>query len=393
MALQGTLKDFGIGDILQLIGQQQKTGILLLKSKEQEVQVFFREGSIIKTESITRKKKDLIGNMLVRADIITEQQLLAALETQKRTLKRIGDVLVSTGALSAERFKKMMQLQVTETLYGLFSWKAGTYEFKQEPVDADSEIQPLRAESVLMEGFRMVDEWPLIRKKIPHDEFTFERAKELPAATAPKDEDDGFDASFDDAFSEEKKDENKGEFKSIGSAERRVYELVAPGRNVRKLIDLSCLGEFETTKALLNLVNLEYLRQVQPAGRVHVPGEASLLVRVGGVVIRGAVTALVLATLAFVGSRMKVDTWDLGAGPASSYSDPAAQRLMSVSQRSRISAALEVFLVEKGALPEKLDTLVEAGLLKRDDLRYPWRDEYYYRRVSDRQFILLPPLR
>ncbi len=148
MALQGTLKDFGIGDILQLIGQQQKTGILLLKSKEQEVQVFFREGSIIKTESITRKKKDLIGNMLVRADIITEQQLLTALETQKRTLKRIGDVLVSTGALSSERFKKMMQLQVTETLYGLFSWKAGTYEFKQEPVEADSEIQPLRAESV-----------------------------------------------------------------------------------------------------------------------------------------------------------------------------------------------------------------------------------------------------
>ena len=32
MALSGTLKDFGIADILQLIGHQTKTGRLTLKS-------------------------------------------------------------------------------------------------------------------------------------------------------------------------------------------------------------------------------------------------------------------------------------------------------------------------------------------------------------------------
>jgi len=47
MALQGTLKDFGIADILQLIGQQQKTGTLHLKSKDQDVQVGFKDGSIV----------------------------------------------------------------------------------------------------------------------------------------------------------------------------------------------------------------------------------------------------------------------------------------------------------------------------------------------------------
>ena len=67
MALQGTLKDFGIADILQLIGQQQKTGTLHLRNKDQEVHVGFKDGSIVKAESATRKKKDLIGSMLVRA--------------------------------------------------------------------------------------------------------------------------------------------------------------------------------------------------------------------------------------------------------------------------------------------------------------------------------------
>jgi hypothetical protein len=394
MALTGTLKDFGIADILQLIGQQQKTGVLYLKSKEQEVQVYFRDGNIVRAESVTRKKKDLIGNMLVRAELITEQQLESALETQRRTLKRLGDVLTGTGTISAQKLKQLMQLQVTETLYGLFLWKAGTYEFKQEDVQHDSEsITPLRAESVLMEGFRMVDEWPHVRKKISHEAMTFERLKELPAPkNKPKEEDD-FDASFDDAFSEEKKDENKGEFKSIGSAERRVYELIAPGRTVRKLVDLSCLGEFETCKALANLLNLEYIRGFQPTVLAASSGGADLLVRVGGMVARAAVTVMVLAALGFVGSRLQPDTWDLGDDSASSFADPAAQRLLARAQQARIEAALEVFRLEKGALPERLEALVEVGLLHREDLRYPWRDDYYYRRTSDRQFILLSPLR
>ncbi|MFY0575286.1 DUF4388 domain-containing protein [Cystobacter fuscus] len=397
MALTGTLKDFGIADILQLIGQQQKTGVLYLKSKDQDVQVFIRDGNIVRAESVTRKKKDLLGNMLVSAELITPQQLESALEIQKRTLKRLGDVLTSTGAISAEKLKQMMRLQVTESLYGLFSWKAGDYEFKQEEsvqVDAD-DLAPLRAESVLMEGFRMVDEWPHLRKKLSNEATTFEKIKELPPQKAQEKEDD-FDASFDDAFSEEKKDENKGEFKSIGSTERRVYGLIGPGRDVRKLVDLSCLGEFETWKALVNLLNLDYIRALPPSGLSSLSSSArggDLLVRLGGMVARAAVTLLVIAALGFVASRLRPDTWDLQGASASSYSDPAAQRLVSRAQQVRIEAALEVFRLEKGNLPERLDSLVEVGLLRNEDLRYPWRDDYYYRRTSDRQFILLPPLR
>ncbi|HEX8535867.1 MAG TPA: DUF4388 domain-containing protein [Cystobacter sp.] len=397
MALSGTLKDFGIADILQLIGQQQKTGVLYLKSKDQDVQVFIRDGNIVRAESVTRKKKDLLGNMLVSAELITPQQLESALEIQKRTLKRLGDVLTSTGAISAEKLKQMMRLQVTESLYGLFSWKAGDYEFKQEEsvqIDPD-DLAPLRAESVLMEGFRMVDEWPHLRKKLSNEATTFEKLKELPAQKAQEKEDD-FDASFDDAFSEEKKDENKGEFKSIGSTERRVYSLIGPGRDVRKLVDLSCLGEFETWKALVNLLNLDYIRALPPSGLSSLSSSArggDLLVRLGGVLARAAVTLLVIAALGFVASRLRPDTWDLQGASASSYSDPAAQRLVSRAQQVRIEAALEVFRLEKGNLPERLDSLVEVGLLRNEDLRYPWRDDYYYRRTSDRQFILLPPLR
>jgi hypothetical protein len=389
MALQGTLKDFGIADILQLIGQQQKTGQLYLANKEQEVNIFFKDGNIVRVESVTRKKKDLIGNMLVQAELITEGQLEEALETQRRTLKRLGDVLVSSGALTGDRFKKMMQLQATETIFRLFSWDNGTYEFKAEPVESDTEaITPLRAESVLMEGFRMVDEWPVIRRKINRLDMTFETLKPLPP---PVNKEEDLDAAFDDAFAEKKKDENKGEFKSVGDSERAVYEKIAPGRDVRKLIDISLLGEFETCKALLNLINLEYIRPLSADGRPASTERNSILQTVGRGVGNVGVSMATLAAILFVAVQLS-GVISLASSPASSFADPAGQRFISRAQIKRIEAALEVFRLEKGEVPEKLDALVQAGLLKPEELRYPWREQYYYRRLAAREFVLLPPL-
>jgi Domain of unknown function (DUF4388) len=389
MALQGTLKDFGIADILQLIGQQQKTGQLYLANKEQEVNIFFKDGNIVRVESVTRKKKDLIGNMLVQAELITEAQLEEALETQRRTLKRLGDVLVSSGALTADRFKMMMQLQATETIYRLFSWDNGTYEFKAEPVESDTEaIKPLRAESVLMEGFRMVDEWPVIRRKINRLDMTFETLKPLPP---PVHKEEDLDAAFDDAFAEKKKDENKGEFKSVGDSERAVYEKITPGRDVRKLIDVSLLGEFETCKALLNLINLEYIRPLSGDGRASNTERNGVLVKVGRGVGNIGASMATLAAILFIAVQLS-GALSLASSPASSFADPAGQRFISRAQIKRIEAALEVFRLEKGEVPEKLDALVQAGLLKPEELRYPWREQYYYRRLAAREFVLLPPL-
>jgi hypothetical protein len=399
MALQGTLKDFGIADILQLIGQQQKTGVLHLKSREQEINIGFKDGSIVKAESTTRKKKDLIGNMLVRAEIISETQLQLALETQQRTLRRLGDVLVSMRMIDAKRFKQMVQLQTSETLYKLFSWKAGTYAFEQGDVEYDAEvITPLRAESVLMEGFRMVDEWPVIKKTITSYQMSFDKLKELPPPVVAAPASDDFDEALEGLGGGGH--ESGSEFRTLGEGERKVFGLIAPHRDVMKLIDLSWLGEFETCKSLLNLVNRGYLKSIQARGDSEEVGAGPAVAGVGralGVLARVAVTMLVLASLAWVGSRMDLDAFTLSSSPASSFADPAAQRFIARAQLSRIQGALDVYRLERGGLPDRLDVLVEAGLLGREDLHYPWREDYYYRRGkpggSEGDFVLLSPLR
>src|SRR5947209_11560341 len=180
MALSGTLKDFGIADILQLIGHQTKTGTLVLKSGNDEVDVLFVDGTVVFATQKARNKADLLGSLLLRAELISEEKLEEALTEQQRSLKRLGDVFVQQNYVDAEKLSQVMRLQTTETLYKLFRWKSGTYEFSQQDVDAaKSGFEPIRAESILLEGFRRMDEWPAVRKKIPWGNATFQKLKSL----------------------------------------------------------------------------------------------------------------------------------------------------------------------------------------------------------------------
>jgi hypothetical protein len=154
MALKGTLKDFGIADIFQLISHQSKTGVLHLHSKNKEVRISFVNGDVVRAESTTRKKRDLLGAMLVRAEAISEAQLEQALEIQKRTLKRLGHILIERGFLKKEELKQFTHLQTTETVYKLFNWETGTYAFETEDVsyDKDDPEEDHLVRDVLQEG-------------------------------------------------------------------------------------------------------------------------------------------------------------------------------------------------------------------------------------------------
>ncbi len=385
MALTGTLRDFGIAEILQLIGQQAKSGVLHLKSRDDVIHIAMAEGNLVSAESLSRKARDRLGSMLVRAEIITKEDLDRALEVQKRTLRRLGDVLVELELVTKEDLSETTALQTTETVYRLFHWKSGTYEFEPGDVDWDREtVTPLRAESVLMEGFRQVDEWPLIRKRIPSTAMTFERLRALEhGRKARRTKGDG-----------EPSPGRTGEMGSVGANEARVYALVSPGRMVEKIVDLSRLGEFETCKALSNLVTLGYLKPIPPANRAAAAVGAyaqDWQVRVR----RGA--GRVLATVALAAALAGVVTWVDRHGLAirtggAALHDNAAQRFLARYQLARLRAALEVYRLERGEYPAELHGLVDSGLTSARDLCYPWTEEYYYRRKPGGRFVLLPPV-
>jgi hypothetical protein len=397
MALTGTLEDFGIAEILQLIGQQAKTGLLHLHGRGEEIHIGIADGCVVRAETAGRKARERLGNMLVRAELIGRHDLDRALDLQKRTLRRLGDILVEEGLLSKAALKEMTALQTTETVYRLFHWKRGTYAFEPGEVEWDREtVTPLRAESVLMEGFRQVDEWPLIRTRITSTAMTFERLRALDPAWAPGERAEPRGGDVDTAFDALGVEpvERKGEFASFGPKEQRIHALAEPGRTVEAIVDLSRLGEFETCKALLALVNLGYLRPVPPArrkGAVGTYGRDGL----GARLRRGAarIVATVALAAALAGIAAWVDERGLAAhGGAGAVGDNAAGRFLARAQQARLRAALDVYRVERGEYPPSLGALVDEGLASPRDLRHPWSAEWYYRRTDEGRFVLLPPV-
>jgi hypothetical protein len=348
VALKGTLKDFGIAEILQLIGQQMKSGVLHLESRDEEIHIALSEGSVVRAEAVGRKANERLGAMLVRAEIISQPELDEALNLQRRSLRRLGDILVEQGTVSREDLREITHLQTTETIYRLFHWKSGTYEFEAGGVEWDKETAtPLRAESVLMEGFRRVDEWPIVRKRIPSLLATFDRRKPLP---------DPAEAS-----------QEEGEFASLGVNERRVYLLATPGRTAEKIVDLSRLGEFETCKALANLVNRAYLTMLAPAGRAQAVGAYahSWKARLRAGAFRLVSTVAIAAALA--GLATWIDERALAAsGPGGvAVQDDAPRRLLARYAMERLRGALETYRMERGEYPASLSALVEGGLVSR----------------------------
>jgi hypothetical protein len=397
VALKGTLKDFGIAEILQLIGQQAKSGVLHLESRDDVIHIAMADGSVVRAESAGRKTREKLGTLLVRAGLISQAQLDQALEIQQRTLRRVGDILVELGHVSVRDLREMTALQTTETVYRLFHWKSGTYAFEPGDVEWDPEtVTPIRAESVLMEGFRQVDEWPLVRKRISSPAMTFERLKSPePERKRPgsveQDVDAAFDALGSGAAPEEESDASD---LALGRNERRVFELVEPGRTVERIVDLSRLGEFETSKALQNLVNHGYLRAILPA-RSRVAGVGTyagdLGQRARTWLVRAAATVGIAAALA--GIAYWVDRRGQGEErSAGLLQDHVAPRFLARYQLARLRGALEVYRVERGEYPEQLAALVEAGLVSARDLRAPWSVPYHYRRRPEGGFVLLPPV-
>jgi hypothetical protein len=376
MALSGTLQDFGIADILQLIGHQTKTGRLTLKSGADEVEVFFVEGNVVFASDKTRNSRSFLGSLLLQGELLTALQLEEALATQKRTLKRLGDILVAMGAVSQAQVGQMMRLQTTETLYKLFSWKTGSYEFSQEDVDPTrGAFDPVRAESILLEGFRRMDEWPALKKKLPWSDATFEVVRELDVTAAP--------AAADDFEDDE------------GPTERHklVYGLAAQGRDVQGVVNASRAGEFEARKAIQALVEWGYLKIVPPPSGAAALGEG--LKSSGQKLARsGVFVRLAVAVACFGGTLVaaRILAPELSAVRAESPAGGgAAARLLARDQLVRLESALELYRAEHGEYPARLDQLVEGQLVIGQDLRYPYREAYYYRRTPQ-GFVLLPPL-
>src|SRR5438270_3060385 len=273
MALEGTLKDFSLADIFQLIGLQRKTGVLTLRAKDDTVTVTFLDGKVVGADSLSHRLENRLGHVLIRSELLTQDQLNRALEIQKETLQRLGFILVHYGIISVDALKQALQLQVLQIVFRLFRWKDGDYHFSQETtIEYDRDyVVPVSAESILMEGARMIDEWPIIEKRIRSYDMVFRKKmtdQEIVVVSAEDAAEIDFDSS--DSTSTRRRRPIISDTIRISREEKVIYDLVDGTMTVRDVMEMSKFSEFDTAKALYELLTRDLIEEVRGSAAAEV---------------------------------------------------------------------------------------------------------------------------
>ena len=172
MSLSGNLRTMDLPDILQWVSTGRKTGTLHLQRRSVEKRIAFRDGVIY--SSWSNDPRESLGQFLVRDQRLSEEQLFRALLQQERTGQMLGAILVELGLLDDEELRHTLEKKAEETVYDLFLWNEGTFEFRDRDLPADVRVSVrLPVTGVILEGVRRVDEWERIRQVFPSSATRF----------------------------------------------------------------------------------------------------------------------------------------------------------------------------------------------------------------------------
>jgi len=378
MALEGTLHDFSLADIFQLIALQHKTGLLNVRSPSDTVTLGFVDGMLVSAESSAQRLDTRLGTVLVKTRRLTPDDLQRALEIQSQTLQRLGFILLKNGFCTPHDLHDGLDIQIRRITFGLFRWTDGDYVFEQtDRVDYDHETTtPLGVEQVLMEGARMVDEWPIIEKVVRSLDLVYQR---VPVAQPVIPADDGELVDEVERSAERAGKESRLEPIRISRAEWAVWELVDGQRTVAEINEVTFFSEFDGCKAFYDLVSRGLIEEtgaprrdatapVMPTAVVRRPVDITLFVGLG------------LALLGLVALHFQVknplNLLAIPRRPSTVLDD--ARKTESLLRLRRVAEGVDVYGLLSGRFPDSLEPLVSSHILRPEDLSDPSGNKYRY---------------
>jgi hypothetical protein len=381
MALEGTIKDFGLPDIFQLIGLQRKTGLLTLKHDKENVTVTFESGQVVMADSAAKRLEDRLGNVLVKQGKLTKEKLDEALQTQKATLQRLGHILTTGNYITPKDLKDALQVQVSQIVFRVFRWRDGEYHFAPtDAVDFDRDnFTPMSADFILMEGIRMVDEWPIIEKKIPSMDIVFRTVVDPSLIEVAGGVGGGVEEVLAGMGTEAKRSAASSASKiRLTPEEERIYRKVDGTRTVQAIIDSTGAGEFEVCRTLFDLLNRNI---ITPVGRGPTRDATAIgMSAAAPSAAPGYVAAGLCVLLAIGGIFIRRDSpfAVMGLPPLVRPAHELMLAAASHSRLERLDRSIMAYHLVHGQAPPTLEVLVSEGLVDRSYLHDPWARPYHY---------------
>ena len=234
--LSGDISVISIAEILQLLQLQRQTGALTVSTRNREITMYVREGTIDLATVHGLRDEFLIGRYLVELGVVTRNELNTVVKNRAGSKRLLGEMLINLGMVGDEQVEKALVRQTSELVYEVVRWKNGRFTFTAGATSPAAEKAKLGLASggLVMEGFRRVDEWRLIEGSFDFEEVLF-RDQVAIAATV---------------------DDSK-----LTKIERDVLAAIDGERTVREIVDHMSGSSFEVCKILYQFLNSRLVRR------------------------------------------------------------------------------------------------------------------------------------
>ncbi len=234
LILEGDLSHLFLPDVLSFLNIINKTGRSDFFKGHQEINIYWRCGEIVFATS--NREEDTLGKFLLRNGKITKEQYEESQKYMKPGQKH-GKVLIKLGFITPKDLWWGVKQQVLEIIYSLFSWKEGKFLFYETDEDIFHQriFLALNTTNIIMEGVRRLDEWKVIKEKIPNEEMVFQKVV--------------YEKEFIKSI-------------NLNEYEKRAFEIINGKRNVYEIIQILGLPEFETHKILYSLLLAQLISPV-----------------------------------------------------------------------------------------------------------------------------------
>jgi Domain of unknown function (DUF4388) len=188
MAVEGTLELFKLPEILQLVSQQRKTGILTVQGQQDIIAISFLDGKIVGADALNQTVEEGLSQVLVREGLMSAADFNRAVAEQQSAGSRLVDFLVDQRYVAREHLLRALRIQTAGLLEKLLSWDKGEFKFYGgDEVPYEDGFVPIPVEELLFQAAQKAASQPAAPRPVavPPPAPPAERpAPQAPAAPA-----------------------------------------------------------------------------------------------------------------------------------------------------------------------------------------------------------------
>lgn len=129
MTVEGTLDLFRLPEILQVISQQRKTGILTVQGSEDIIAVSFLEGRIVAADALNETSEEGLGAVLEGEGWLSAETLRSLSSRAESEGVRLAELLVREEHVDRGELLEALRLQTFRLLLALLDWSRGEFKF------------------------------------------------------------------------------------------------------------------------------------------------------------------------------------------------------------------------------------------------------------------------